>query len=435
MKGSIRNFARAWLAAGLLALCVTQQARAAGAQEAMASGGAGARWVAAWTSAPIRPGVTTISALFGNDLARTFDDQTVRNIARVGVGGRKVRVRVSNEFGTRPLRLGAAYVALRRQGAAIHAGTSRRLTFGGQAAPLIPAGAALLSDAADLEVPAAAEVAVSLYLPDAAAEPATYHEETLVTSYLMGARTGNLANAADLPAAAPTTSTFYATAVEVLASEPVRAVVAIGDSITQGAGSTRDQHRGWPDLLSARLNAARPRVAVLNQGVGCGRLLWDFCGPGGLARFDRDVLAVSGVTHVIVHLGLNDITIPSILPLFGQPQFAAEAVTPGEIIAGLGQLAQRARARGLRVIGATITPIGSSTVPGAFTPENEARRQAVNRWIRTAGAFDGVIDFDAALRDPVNLSRMQAQYDADGIHPNDAGHQVMANAINLALLF
>ncbi len=437
MSSSNRVFTRSLLAAaaGLFALCAVRSATAAGTDSVLAGGGGG-RWVATWTSAPIKPGQTTINALFGNDLARTFDNQTVRNIAHISVGGRKVRVRVSNEFGTKPPRVGAAYVALRHQNAAILAGTNRRLTFSGQGSLQIPAGAVAVSDAVDLDVPNAGDVAVSLYLPGNA-EAATYHDETLQTSYVAGPGTGNRANAADLPGAAAGVSTYYLTGVEVMQSDATRSVVAFGDSITQGSGSTRDQHRGWPELLSTRLNPnpQRPRLSVVNQGVGCGRLLWDFCGPSGLARFDRDVLTVSGATHVIVHLGLNDITIPSILPLFGQPQFAAEAVSANEIIAGLHQIALRAKARGLTVIGATIMPFGSSTVPGVATPENEAKRQSVNRWIRTGGAFDAVVDFDAAVRDPANPARMLPQYDFDGVHPSDAGHQALANAINLALLF
>jgi hypothetical protein len=300
----ISKFHRA-IAATLCVAALTATT-AVGAEAVALSGGAQGRWVATWTSAPIKAGITTITAVFGGDPSRTFDNQTVRNIAHVSVGGKRVRVRVSNEYGTRALRVGAAYVALRRQDAAIYPGTNRRLTFSGQATPLIPAGAVALSDAVDLDVPGASDLAVSLYLPGAI-EPATFHEETLQTSYLAGAGTGNLANAADLPGAAATASTFYVTAVEVLPFDAVRTVVAFGDSITQGAGSALDQNHGWPDLLSARLNPhpQRPRLSVVNQGVGCGRLLWDMCGPAGAARFDRDVSAVSGVTHVIVHIGTS----------------------------------------------------------------------------------------------------------------------------------
>ena len=170
----------------------------------------------------------------------------------------------------------------------------------------------------DLDVPAGGDLAVSVYLPTAT-EPATFHEMTMQTSYIAGA--GNFTGATDLPGATPTRSTFYLTVVEVLPSESIGTLVAFGDSITQGAGSSPNLNQTWPDLLSARLNPnpSRPRLAVINQGIGCGRLLCDFCGPSGAARFDRDVLTVTGVTGVIVHLGLNDIMIPSILPMFGPP--------------------------------------------------------------------------------------------------------------------
>jgi lysophospholipase L1-like esterase len=402
------------------------------AQTAPAEFSGGNRWVATWTSAPIAPGPTTIDAIFGNDHSRSFENQTIRHVVHTSVGGRRVRVRLSNAFGVLPLRIGAVNVALSRGDAAINTATNRRLTFGGQGGIMVPAGAVAVSDAVELYVPAAADLAVSVYLPELT-EPATYHEVTLQDSYVTGP--GNFVGAADLPGATVTQSTFYLTVVEVQATESIGTLVALGDSITQGAGSTPNANRTWPDRLSERLNHSRPRLSVVNQGVGCGRLLYDLCGPGGAARFDRDVLTVTGASHVIVALGLNDLMIPSILPNFGKPEFAAETVTAAELITGLQQLIARARAQGLRIYGATITPNGSSTVPGAHTPDTEAKRQAVNRWIRSSGAFDGVIDFDAAVREPSNPARLQQLYDADGIHLTDAGYEAMANAINLAMLF
>jgi lysophospholipase L1-like esterase len=428
---------RIWRLVGIIAVasCLAPLALAQTVAPAGSEGSA-TRWVATWTSSSIAPGPTTIDAIFGNDHSRSFENQTIRHIVHTSVSGKRVRVRLSNAFGFMPLRIGAAQVALRRSGAAIFPGTNRRLTFSGQASIVVPAGAVAVSDSVDLEVPGASDLAVSIYLP-MLTEPATYHEVTFQTSYVTGTGTGNLVAATDLPAATTTTSTFYLSVVEVLPSESVGTVVALGDSITLGGGTTLDANRSWPELLSARLNPfpPRPRLSVVNQGIGCGRLLFDICGPGGAARFDRDVLAITGVRHVIVALGLNDIQIPTILPLFGRPEFAAENVSAAEIITGLHQLTLRARARNLRVYGATITPNGSSTVPGAFTPENEAKRQAVNRWIRTSGAFDGVLDFDAAIRDPADPTRMLPALDADGIHPNDAGHAAMANAINLSIFF
>jgi lysophospholipase L1-like esterase len=430
-KGFWRSLT-ASMALGMAQLCAAQTGVATTLD---ASGMHSGRWVATWSAAPQQPGPLTIDAIFGADKSRSFDNQTIRHIVHTSVGGRKVRVRVSNAFGFLPLRLGAASVARRSINAAIQPGTSRRLTFGGQVSILIPAGAVAVSDAVDLDVPARGDLAVSVYLPTET-EPASYHETTMQDSYV-AAGTGNFTGAADLPGATPIRSTYYLSVVEVQASESIGTLVAFGDSITVGAGSSPNQNRTWPDFLSARLNPnpSRPRLAVINQGVGCGRLLWDFCGPSGAARFDRDVLSVAGVTSVIVHLGLNDITIPSILPIFDHPEFAAEAVSANDIIVGLHQLSLRARAPGVKVFGATITPIGSSAVPGAFTPENEAKRQAVNHWIRTSGAFNGVVDFDAAVRDPANPARLRPLYDSDGIHLTDAGYEAMANAINLSMLF
>jgi len=406
------------------------------AQTVAASGidGGASRWVATWSAAPITPGPTTIDTLFKNpDRSRSFEEQTIRHVVHTSVGGRRVRVRLSNAFGMLPLRIGAVQVALHNSQAGVYPG-GRRLQFNGQSSIIVPAGAVAVSDAVDFEVPGDGDLAVSVYLPGIT-EPATYHELTMRTSFVAPAGSGNQVAAPDLPGAAPTPSVFYLATVEVLPSESIGTLVALGDSITQGAGSSQDQSRTWPDRLSDRLNGARPRLAVINQGIGCGRLLYDFCGPGGAARFDRDVLAVTGVKGVIVHLGLNDIMIPALLPLFGYPEFGAELVSAADIISGLQQLSARARARGVRIYGATLTPFGSSTIPGLFTPENEAKRQAVNRWIRTSGAFDGVIDFEAAVRDPANPSRTLPAYDFDGVHLNDAGYQAMANAVNLSILF
>jgi len=430
-----RNWRVRGSCAALLGAALVFAAQSAASAELDAAGSsAGNRWVTTWSAAQQQPGPTTIDAVFGNDSSRSFENQTIRHIVHTSVGGRRVRVRLSNAFGFMPLRIGAAHVAVRRVDAAIYPATGRRLTFSGQSSIQIPAGAVAVSDAVDLDVPGAGDLAVSVYLPEQT-EPATFHEQTMQVSYLTGA--GNFTSSADLAGATPIRATYYLSTVEVLPSESVGTLVALGDSITQGAGSTVNGDHTWPDLLSARLNPypPRPRMAVINQGIGCGRLLHDFCGPSGAARFDRDVATITGVTGVIVHLGLNDIMIPTTLPQFGLPEFAEEAVSANEIIVGLHQLTLRARARGVKIFGATINPFGSSTIPGVFTPENEAKRQAVNRWIRTGGAFDGVIDFDAAVRDPANPARLRPAYDFDGVHLNDAGYDAMANAINLSMLF
>lgn len=374
-------------------------------------------WVATWSASPVPPGTT-----FG--APSTFENQTIRHIVRVSVGGRQVRVRLSNAFGRLPLRVGAAHVALHATDAAIVPQTDRALTFSGQPSITIPAGAVALSDPADVDVLTHGRLAISVYLPENTG-PATYHEVTRQTSYISGP--GNFAGVEDMPVLLPTVSRFFLSGVDVRTLRTVGAVVALGDSVTVGARSTVDAYRTWPDVLSGRLNRhVLPRIAVINQGVGCGRLLFDICGQNGAARFDRDVLAVPGATHLILALGLNDIGIPTIL---NRP---AELVTADAIIAGLSQLVERARQHGLKVVGATITPVGSSTVAGFFTPENEAKRQAVNAWIRTTDLFDAVVDFDQVVRAPEDATRLSTLFNSgDGIHPNDAGYEAMANAFDL----
>jgi lysophospholipase L1-like esterase len=317
-------------------------------------------WVATWSAAPMPPG-STFSA------PTTLENQTIRHIVRISVGGRRVRVRLSNAFGKTPLRIGAARVALHDQNAATVAGSDRPLAFSGHPSVTIPAGAVALSDPVSLEVATHGRLAVSLYVPGNTG-PATYHEVSQQTSYISGP--GDFTDAVEMPFERATVSRFFLSVVEVSARDDVRAIVALGDSITAGARSGVDTYRTWPDQLSTRINSQYSpfRLAVVNQGVGCGRLLFDQCGQNGAARFDRDVLAVSGVRHVVVALGLNDISIPVI---FNRP---AELVTAAEIIAGLQQLIERAHEQGVAIYGATITPVGSSIFPGFFTPENEAKR-------------------------------------------------------------
>jgi lysophospholipase L1-like esterase len=423
-----------WACAAALGLAAQGQAQITAGFGGDRDQGGDSRWVATWSAAPLAPGPLTIDSIFPiEDRNRSFENQTIRHVVHTSVGGRRVRVRISNAFGILPLRVGAAHVARHDNLAAVYPG-GRRLAFNGQTSVTIPAGAVAVSDAVDFDVPADGDLAVSVYLPGIT-EPATYHELTQRTSYIAPAGSGNLVSAPDLPGAVETPSVYYLTTVEVLSSGAIGTLVALGDSITQGHLSSMDQNRTWPDRLSDRINAGRPRLAVVNQGIGCGRLLHDFCGPGGAARFDRDVLSVTGVQGVIVHLGINDIMIPSVMPNFGKTEFAAEVVSAADIITGLQQLSARARARGVRIYGATLTPFGSSGLPGLFTPENEAKRQAVNRWIRTSGAFDGVVDFEAAVRDPSNPTRLLPIYDADGVHLTDAGYQAMANAVSLSMLF
>ena len=371
-------------------------------------------WVASWSSPPAAPG----SAF---EPPKVFENQTIRQELQLSLGGQRVRIRVSNAFGTQPLRIGAAHIAMQANGSAIVPGTDRTLRFSGLSSISIPAGAVALSDPIDFTTTTQAKLLVSLYVP-AETGPATYVEGVNQVTYISS--TGDFSGAVSFPVIETATSRYFLSVVEVAARKNSGVVVALGDSVTKGASPTN-----WPAFLFSRLNSnyATQRLAVINQGIGCGRTLRDFCGPNAAARFDSDVLSVTGATHVIIALGLVDIILPT------ASGNTAEVVTAGEVIVGLKQLIERARAQGLKVYGATITPVGGSTAPGVYTAENEATRKAINRWIRTSGAYDGVIDFDVAVRDPSDPKRFWSIYTDDGIHPNDAGNELMANAINLAL--
>jgi lysophospholipase L1-like esterase len=361
-----------------------------------------------------------------------FKNQTLRQIAHLTMGGTSVRVVFSNIFGTKPLTMGAAQVALRTSGPAIAPGRNRALTFGGKATTTIPAGETLASDPVALTVPDFADLAIDLYLPDDTAamqSPLTIHPASWQTNYV--STPGNHAGAITLPVQTttayrradglPTATWFFLARVEVLAPVETGAVVALGDSLTDGTASTIDTNNRWPDHLARRLAQAGVRMAVLNAGIGGNRILADGTGPGALARFDRDVLAQPGVTHVVVFEGINDI---------GQAR-RNPTPTAEDLIAAHRQMIDRAHARGLRIFGATLTPFEGA---GYWTPEGEARRQALNAWIRTSRAYDAVFDFDAVVRDPARPTTVSGNYDAgDRLHLNAAGYEALANAIDLAV--
>jgi lysophospholipase L1-like esterase len=349
-------------------------------------------------------------------------NQTLRQIVRISVGGDRVRVVFTNAFGTSPLSIGAAHVALRDKEAAIVSSSSRPLTFSGSPVATMAAGSVLVSDPVSLSLPAFADLAIDLYLPGdttASASPVTTHNGALQTNFVSPA--GNHAGATDMPVMTTTQAWFFLARVEIVAPEPVGAIVAFGDSITDGTRSTPNTNSRWPDFLARRLMEQNNRMGVLNLGIAGNRVLSDGAGVSALARFDRDVLVQTGVMHVIVLEGINDIGIAR----------SNASPTVADLIAGHRQLIERAHARGLRVYGATLTPFEGAVY---WTAEGEAKRQALNQWIRTSRDYDGVIDFDAAVRDTSSPTKLLSQYNpGDNLHMNDAGYRAMAGAIDLAL--
>jgi lysophospholipase L1-like esterase len=321
-----------------------------------------------------------------------------------------------------PLEVGAAHVALREKDAAIQAKTDRPLTFGGNTSTMIAAGAVVVSDPVNLAIPATADLAIDLYLPgDTAASPSplTTHQGALQTNYISAE--GNHAGEPDFAGATTTNQWFFLARVEVAAPDTAGAVVAFGDSITDGSRSTPNTNNRWPDEFARRLAAAKIPLGVLNEGIAGNRVLCDGAGVNALARFDRDVLVQPGAKYVVVLESINDI---------GNGRTSA-APSANDLIAAHRQLIERAHAKGLKIYGATLTPFDGAAY---FTQEGEAKRQAVNAFIRTGKAYDGVIDFDAAVRDETAPSKIRMKFNpGDNLHMNDAGYQAMAAAIDLSL--
>ena len=354
-----------------------------------------------------------------------FTNQTLRQIVHTSLGGARVRVLVSNAFGTAPITIGAAHVAARDAADAIRAG-GRPLTFSGRPSVTIPAMAVAYSDPVALTVAPLSDLAIDLYLPGTTNTPSplTMHGSAYQTNYISD--TGNHVGVTKLPTVATTRNWFLLSRVDVDAPEAAGVIVAFGDSITDGAASSADTNGRWPNVLARRLLAASgpSRFGVLNGGIGGNRLLSDAAyssGINALARFETDVLSQTGVTHVIVMEGINDIGNARATPM----------PTAEDLIAAYAQLIERAHARGVRVIGATLTPYWGA---GYYTDVGEAKRQALNDWIRTSPLIDGVADFDKATRDPTDPKRFLATYDScDHLHPNEAGFRAMGDAIDVAL--
>lgn len=352
-----------------------------------------------------------------------FRDDTVRTIVQSSLGGERAQLRLSNLYGDKPLLIKRATIARSTSGSAIDAGSAVEARFNGAPSITIQPGGSALSDPIDFAVPARADLAVSLYLPRASG-PATSHQLGVQTSYVAA---GDQTAAASLSDAAETTSRYFLTGIDVRSGKGRGTIVTFGDSITDGYMITLDSDRRWPDQLARRLARAGLRYGIANAGIsGNGHVVetQPQFGDNGSERFDRDVLSLPNVSHLIVMLGINDI---------GQPGTAGlPPVQADRIIDGLAQLAARARSHGVKVYGATLTPFEGTTFPGYYTPEGEVKRQKVNQWIRTSDAFDGVIDFDAALADPNRPTRIRPAFDyGDHLHPNDRGFAAMAEAIDL----
>ncbi|MBN7829800.1 SGNH/GDSL hydrolase family protein [Stenotrophomonas maltophilia] len=390
------------------------------AMSGAASAASAPHWVASWQASP-QP-VWNADFLFPTLVPATLQDQTFRQAVRVSLGGRRLRVRLSNAYGTRPLRIGAASVAA-RAGA-----IPQPLSFGGQPGVLIGPGQEQLSDPLPLATDDRQALQVSVFVPGPATVQ-TFHWEGRQTSWIAP---GDQSRAQALSAASSTTARLLLTGIDVEADADARSVVVIGDSITDGATASLDQDQRWTDHLAARL-AARG-IAVVNAGISGGRLLRDGMGESALVRFRRDALDQPAVSSVIVLIGINDISWPG-------TAFARNQARPtlSELQAGYRALAEQARRRGVRIVGATLPPFAGALpdtpLDDYYQPDKDTLRRQLNAWLRTDSPFDAVIDLDAALRDPADPSRMAVAYDSgDHLHPGDAGNRAMAEAVDLEIL-
>jgi lysophospholipase L1-like esterase len=364
-----------------------------------------------------------------------IDSQTVRERVRISIGGNQIRLRFSNEFGSSPLSIGAATVAVPSDASGIKEESIRELTFEGHKSITVPAGAPALSDAIQFPVTPGAEISISIYFPKRVTTP-TLH--AFAFKHAVVSQRGDFSHAEKIDPAAVSTASISLTAVLVPAQPSQRLIVAFGDSITDGDGSTVDADNNWPSNLIRRTakTSKASTLAVVNEGIVGNRLLrdGDIFGVSALARFDRDALVLPGVTHIVVLEGLNDIGFPG-AKMDGQYLAdPAETRSVQDLTDAYWQLISRAHARGLKVIGATLTPCEGASIPGYYSEAKEATRQALNKWIRTAGAFDGVIDFDAVVRDPDHPNQLLPKFASkDHLHPNDDGYKAMADSIDLKL--
>jgi lysophospholipase L1-like esterase len=405
-----------WSRSGVAVLIAVLSSLAAAASTAAPDTTSGGNWIEAWYSPPFPP---TAALAYGD--VRIFARQTVRQVVRLEAGGDRLRVRLTNELGLSPVKIGSVHVALSSPNAVTEPETDHVLTFGGRQNVEIPVGQALVSDPVDMTVNNFAELGISIYYPERIAPSGHLSQVHLSATGDQGAepvwRNSTTARAPAL-----------ACGVEVQSSQPRRVVVAFGDSITEGAGATPGIHMDWPEQLALRLDpggAGRGWV-VINSGISGNRLLHEGAGPSALDRFDRDVLGITGVSAVILLEGINDIGWAF------DAQGDTGPLTAADVIGGYKQIIARAHAHGLKIFGGTMPPYEGA---GYYHPEGDAVRTAVNDWIRHGGAFDGVIDFDQAVRDPRHPSRyLGADQSGDSLHPNDAGYRAMTEAVDLRLL-
>jgi lysophospholipase L1-like esterase len=369
------------------------------------------RWLATWGTALQQPAATG-----------AFSNQTVRMFARVSVGGKRVRLQLSNLYGTTPIVLGPVHVALHGQGSAIVNGSDRAVLFSGKDTVKIAAGAFAVSDPVNLDVPSLGDVAISVYVPEGT--PSGPRQGTALRTNYVAA--GNLTSAAELPTATMMNAWIWISGLEVMATADSGAIVVLGASSAAGTTSTPNTNRSWPSVLAARLqaNASTKNLSVINMGIPGNKVLEDTtnAGVGALARFDRDVLAVAGVKWLMLFEGTNDV---------GGVARNPQSMTPDDLIAAYKQMIERAHAHGIKVIGCTLNPFQGMAY---YTEQSEATRLAVNKWILTSGAFDAAIDFDVVTRDPANPKQLNPPFNnGDHLHPNDAGYKVMAETIDLSI--
>jgi lysophospholipase L1-like esterase len=387
-------------------------------------------WITSWSTSP-HPRFSS-DFILANTPPKSVTNQTIRQVVRLNLGGSKVRVMISNEYGSEALVIGAATVANAGADGKIVKGSSQALTFSGTAEVRIPQGSRVISDPVKRNVKAFDSLSISLFFPKEAFLD-SYHWDGVQTSYISGP--GNFVAETAIDAVATNPSRILLSGVFVDAPANSKAIVLFGDSITDGNCSTVDMNHRYPDFLAERLNAAgHSNVALVNAGISGARLFKDGMGESALARLDSEVFGQPGVTTMVIMLGINDI---------GWSAMGLDPWTPVPTSAQVTQMYRmiidRAHMQGVRIIGATLTPFKDAfkgiILEGYYSDAKNQVRKEVNTWIRTSGAFDGVIDFDRALRDPARPDHIGADYNCgDNLHPNDAGYKAMADAVNLGLL-